>query len=401
MEPILVKVLDNLSLEGFDVPGDEYECGPDISDTETHAIFVRSAKILDMNKYPKLRLIIRVGIGVDTINIPAATQRGIQISNTGPATAGAVSEMVFAALGSHARNYRKSEAFVRSICAKDDESLRKQVEAGKSRHTGFELAGKTLAVIGLGNIGVLVANGGIARYMNVVGYDPSVTPDNMHQLDRWVKRVDMRTALSVADIVTVHVPLIEGNNGLIGKDQCAQMKDGCIVINYARKEIVDTVAMLDALDNGKVSAYLTDFAVMALRRHKRVHTSAHDGANTPEAQTRAMIMAIRQLVDYFEHGIVHNSVNFPNIDLLRPNTGETGVSRVIIINDNVLNIIRDVKNILGDTRLNVQSEIHKTRNSIGYGVIDLEGEISPEVIEKIRGLKGILHARAIWFPREQ
>lgn len=388
-----ILVLNNVSETGLKLFGDAYQIGPNVTDPE--AVIVRSAEV-DTDRYQSLIAVARAGAGVNNISVAKATEKGVCVFNTPGANANAVAELVFIMLGLYARRVDQALRFVQMLDG-DDAAIAARVEAGKSKFTGFELAGKTLGIVGLGKVGVLVANAGIERGMKVIGYDAFPTLTNMHELSPQVQIARrMQEVLLVADVFSVHVPLSEKTKNLIGVDQVALMKSDCILMNYARDGICDDAAILEALNIGKVKAFITDFPTKALLGNAGVICTPHLGASTAESEENCAIMAARQLKNYLEYGIVTNSVNFPAIEIFPTQAIR---SRLAIVNRDVPNMIAAITGVLGEAGVNIQAFTNESNGRIGYNLVDIEADVNDEVIERIRQLPKVLRVRALKFSK--
>jgi len=392
-----VRYFDEISPKGLKRFGDAYDVRRDV--LYAQAIIVRNSRI-KVDNFPKLLAVARAGAGVDKIDVERATELGIAVFNTEGENAQSVKEILFAALESNACNLREAERFVNDIVVDEAHGdFKSQYEAGKSAFVRHELRGQTLGIIGInGHIGRLVAKGGVGRGMRVVGYDkvPAIKKQKKIRRVRSVEQV-----LNKADVLTVHVPETPETRHMIGREQIVQMKDGCILINYAREDIIDTAAVLEALDSGKLGAYLTDFPTEELCRHGKVRCTPHLGASTYEAEERCATVAVLLLKAYLELCNVTRSVNIPANELPPPDTGETGVTRLGVIHQNVPNMLGRIDAIIGHAEINIRTNQNKTKGRIGYYLVDLEGAVPHEVIEEIERLKGILRVRAIRFPRQE
>jgi D-3-phosphoglycerate dehydrogenase len=304
---------------------------------------------------------------------------------------------VFIMLGIAARRVHHSLEFTKSLAAEeDDKVINDMVEKGKSRFSGFEMMGKTLAVIGLGKIGVLVANAGVNRGMNVIGYDPFPTLTNVHALSSRVELSHkLEDVMRAADVISVHVPLSEHTRHLIGAKQLAAARDGVVLINYARKGIYDDAAVLEAVKAGKVQFYVTDFPARALLGKDKVICTPHLGASTAESEENCAVMAVKQVRNYLEYGVVNNSVNFPVVEVFPQETART---RVIVINRDVPNMIALITQVLGAAGLNIQSFTNESNGKVGYNIIDLEQELPPGVENALTGIENVIRVRVLRFP---
>jgi D-3-phosphoglycerate dehydrogenase len=351
--------------------------------------------MIQTNDYPTLLAVARAGAGVNNISIKEATDQGVCVFNTPGANAKAVAELVFIMLGMYARQVNKALSFCRTLVTFNDVDIPHLVEKRKSQFTGFEIAGKTLTVIGLGKIGVLVANAGIEHGMNVIGFDAFPTLSNMHQLSPKVviaKRLE--DALAKADVLSVHVPLNEKTKHMIGASQLSHMKSGVILMNYAREGIYDDDAVIQALDRGKVKAYITDFPSQKLLENEAVMCTPHLGASTNESEENCAVMAVKQLKNYLEYGVVSNSFNFPTVEAY---PHQATINRLVVISQDVPNMIAKITSVFGEADINIQSYTNESNGTIGYNLVDVATTIPDEVAEKVRALPQVLQARVIAF----
>jgi D-3-phosphoglycerate dehydrogenase len=389
-----IRTLNKLSEDGLRQFGAGYHVSADIANPE--AILLRSAT-LHTDDYPNLLAVARAGAGVNNISVGSATEKGICVFNTPGANANAVAELVFIVLGMHARKVDKALEFVRPLVTKDNPRITALVEEHKATFRGFELAGKTLGIIGLGKIGVLVANAGVERGMKVIGFDAFPTLANMHQLDRRVVVArKMDEVLCQADIVSIHVPLLKETTHLIGERQIALMKDGVVLINYSRERICNDDAVMEALHIDKLSAYLTDFPTRELLENDKVICTPHLGASTNESEENCTQMAARQLKNYLEYGIVANSVNFPTLEVFPHQNTRT---RLVIVNRDVPGMIATMTGIIGKAGINISAFTNAGNGTVGYNLVDIDTELAGNVEETLWGCSGILRVRTIRFPR--
>ncbi len=390
-----VQTLNNISPQGLKHFSDDYTLLADAGGSPD-ALLVRSA-LVDAEDYPTVQCIARAGAGVNNITIDKATDRGICVFNTPGANANAVAELVFIMLGVAARRVHQSIEFTRTLASEeDDKILNEKVEKGKSRFAGFEMMGKTLVVIGLGKIGVLVANAGLQRGMHVIGYDPFPTLTNAHALDSRVEMShDLEAAIRSADVISVHVPLSEHTKNLIGEKQLATLRDGVVLLNYARKGIYDDAAVLKAIASGKVQAYITDFPTRALLANDKVICTPHLGASTAESEENCAVMAVKQVRNYLEYGVVNNSVNFPVVEVFPQSSTRT---RVIVINRDVPNMIASITQVLGAAGLNIQSFTNESNGKVGYNIIDLESDIPAGMEATLSAIENVIRVRILKFP---
>jgi D-3-phosphoglycerate dehydrogenase len=302
-------------------------------------------------------------------------------------------------LGIAARKIDKSLEFSQSMAKEaDDKVINEKVEKGKSQFSGFELQGKTLGVIGLGKIGVLAANAGLQHGMTVIGYDPFPTVANVHLLNPRVEITPkLDEIIAKADVITVHVPLSDKTRNLIGEAQLKKAKQGVILMNYARKGIYDDAAVIAAMDAGKVSFYINDFPSKALLGRPNVICTPHLGASTAESEENCAVMAVNQLKNYMEYGIIANSVNFPIIESYPEEHTRT---RVVVINKDVPNMIAQITQVIGKAGLNIVSFTNASNGKIGYNIIDLDKDVPDALVESIQGVDKVIRVRVLRFPQK-
>lgn len=384
-----ILTLNNISVAGLEkLPRDHYEVASEIQHPD--AILLRSFKMHDMEIPASLLAVGRAGAGVNNIPVDKMSERGIPVFNAPGANANAVKELVVSGMLLACRNICQAWGFARELEG-DDSVISKQVESGKKNYVGFELPGRTLGVIGLGAIGVQVANIALALGMNVVGYDPEITVQRAWQLSSDVQQASsIDDLLARVDFVTFHVPLIDATRGLINADRLKNMKDNVVILNFARNGIVDDQAVVDALDSGKVYAYVCDFPSNLLKQHPRVITLPHLGASTKEAEDNCAVMVAEQVRDYLESGNVTNSVNFPEMNMPR-NEGH----RIAVVNRNVPNMLGQVSTALANADLNIIDMLNKSRGDLAYTLVDVDGEVTEGVLSGISAIKGVLSVRAV------
>ncbi len=382
-----IQTLNNISAEGLQrLPRDRYEVAADIGQPD--AILVRSAKMHDMVLPDSVLAVARAGAGVNNVPVAALSKRGIPVFNAPGANANAVKELVVAGMLLGARNLCQAWDFVGHL-KEDGAALDKAVEAGKKQFVGFELPGRTLGVIGLGAIGVQVANAALALGMRVVGFDPQITVERAWQLSSAVEQArNLDELFGRADFVTVHVPLVDATRGLINEARIRLMPKKAIVLNFSRGEIVDETAIIAALGEGRLTAYICDFPSRALIGNPRVIALPHLGASTHEAETNCAVMVTENLRSYLEDGVIRYSVNFPEADVPR-----TGSHRLTIANANVPNMVGQISTCLGDAGLNIADLLNKSRGEIAYTIVDLDGETSSGTLARIRSIPGVLNVR--------
>lgn len=387
-----IATLNKISPEGLNLFGSDYEVGDGLSSPD--AILVRSSQ-LDTDGYPETLAIARAGAGVNNITVEKATASGICVFNTPGANANAVAELVFTVLGVYARNILPGIAFATATAEStdSDKEIDEKVEKGKGKFAGFELAGKTLGVIGLGKIGVLVANQGVRTGMKVVAFDPFPSIENIHLLSSSVKIAKSTAEVTKAcDVLSVHVPLSDKTRGIVNADLLAGVKDGAILVNYSRGPIVKDADVIAALDSGKLRAYLHDFPSKALNAHPKAVGTPHLGASTEESEENCATMAVNQLKSYLELGNVVNSVNFPVCESVPSDKVQT---RLIVINKDVPNKIAAITKVLGDAGVNIASFVNKSNGKVGYNIIDVEGDVPQAAVDAVKASDDVIRTRVI------
>lgn len=387
-----IKILNNIAQEGLDLLGAGYTMSNDEQDPE--GILVRSAHV-DTDDYNSLLAVARAGAGVNNITVQTATEKGICVFNTPGANANAVAELVFIMLGISARKIHLAIEFCRSLSGLSDAELTTRVEAQKKAFRGFELAGKTLGVLGLGKIGVRVANGGIQRQMNVIGFDPSPALENIHQLSREVSLArNWREAVSRANVLTLHMPFNEKLRNFVNRDIIKRLPQGAVLVNYARGPLVDEADVLEALESGRLDSYITDFPTTQMLGHPKVISSPHLGASTEESEEQCSCMAVNELKDYLEYGTITHSVNFPTVESIPSDTVHT---RLIMINRDVPGMIGFASQKIGAHGINISSYLNESNGAVGYNIIDLEAPVPDEVVGEIAAHKDVVRTRTIVF----
>ena len=368
------------------LPAEQFTVTGDASDPD--AILVRSADLHGETFSPDLKAIARAGAGVNNIPVDRCSETGIVVFNTPGANANSVKELVVAGLLLSARRIVEGVSWVRENAAPD---LGDRVEKEKKRFAGTEIMGKKLGVVGLGAIGVMVANAAEAMGMTVVGYDPYISVASAWGLSRSVERADsLDVLLSAADYITLHVPLNDTTKGMIGKRELALMKDGVRILNFARNGLVNEAELTAALQSGRVERYVTDFPTAAVAGHPSVIPVPHLGASTDEAEENCAVMAARQLRDYLEHGIIENSVNFPECRL-----EPTEHQRILIANRNIPNMVGQVTTILARYGINILDLLNRHRGDLAYNIIDIDGNVSTKTVEELRAIDGVIFVRTI------
>jgi D-3-phosphoglycerate dehydrogenase len=385
-----IQTLNQISPKGLArLPAAGYQVGPQVSAPD--ALLVRSADLHQLAIPATVRAIGRAGAGVNNIPVAQMSRRGIVVFNAPGANANAVKELVLAGLLLAARNIGPAWLFARSL-AGDDATIDAAVEKGKKDFVGFELPGRTLGVVGLGAIGVEVANSALALGMKVLGYDPQITVQRAWQLSSSVAQAQsLEDLFTRCDATSVHVPLTDQTRHLVNAARLKLLPAGATVLNFARAGIVDDAAVLAALDTRHLHAYVCDFPNAALKDHPRVVTLPHLGASTGEAEENCAVMVAEQLRDFLENGNIRNSVNFPEAVLSRvPNT-----TRLAITNSNVPNMVGQISTCLAAAKLNIADLLNKSRGEFAYTLIDADGAVGQDVVDKIAAIPGVLSARLI------
>lgn len=383
-----VHCMNVIAKVGTDQLGDNYELVDSLDDA--NAIMVRSAKLHDTVFPESLLAIGRAGAGVNNIPLDRCADEGIVVFNTPGANANSVKEAVIAALLMASRDYVGGVEWVRENS--DDPDIGKSAEKAKKQFAGNEIAGKTIGVVGLGAIGALVANAARSLGMKVLGYDPYLSIKAAWSLDRHVKHVtNLDDVLTGSDFVTIHVPAMPSTKGMIGRDQIAKMRDGVIFLNFSRDSLVDEQAMAEALEDGHVSCYVTDFANSVSANMKNSIVFPHLGASTDEAEDRCAIMAAKELKDYLENGNIVNSVNFGEVDL-GPIMAD---ARVAVFHKNVPNMIGNITSILSDAGVNIENMTNKSKGEHAYTLIEVTGSVSQEAADRIAAIEDVIRVRVI------
>ena len=382
-----ILTLNNISVQGLQrLPRESYEVASEISHPD--AVLVRSFKMHDMEIPSTVAAIGRAGAGVNNIPVDDMTKRGVPVFNAPGANANAVKELVLAGLLMASRNIPSALKFASELQGSDSE-ISTAVESGKKNFVGTELPSKTLGVIGLGAIGLRVANAALSLGMKAVGYDPLISVQSAWQLSSGVQQaVSVDHLFSQCDAISVHVPLVDATRGLVNAERIKMMPKGGILVNLARGGICDDSAVIGALDGGHLHAYVCDFPTGQLLAHPKVIGFPHLGASTDEAEVNCAIMVADSVRDYLEDGTVHNSVNFPEAIMPR-----NGGSRITIANANVPNMVGQISTILANADLNIADLLNKSRGEVAYTIIDLDGGITEETLNAIRGIKGVLTLR--------
>ena len=385
-----ILTLNNISVAGLErLPREGYEIASEIQHPD--AILLRSFKMHEMEIPASLKAVGRAGAGVNNIPVDKMSEKGVVVFNAPGANSNAVKELVIAGMLIACRNIAQAWDFSRNLEGTDEE-IGKATEAGKKNYGGFELPGRTLGVVGLGAIGVRIANAALSLGMNVIGFDPGITVKGAWQLDAAVKQANsVDELLNNSDFITFHVPLIDATKNLINEDRLKGMKDNVVVLNFARSGIVDDEAMVAALDSGKAYAYVCDFPTNLLKKHPRTITLPHLGASTREAEENCAIMVADQVKEYLENGNITNSVNFPEVVMPRAE----GTHRLTIANANMPNMLGQISSDLANAGLNIVDMLNKSRGDIAYTVVDVDQAVPQSLVDELAGIEGVLAVRAI------
>jgi D-3-phosphoglycerate dehydrogenase / 2-oxoglutarate reductase len=387
-----IKKVNNIAKAGLRQFNEQFAVSAE--EEQPDAIVLRSSP-LNVDDYPSLLAVARAGAGTNNINGDRATEKGICVLNTPGANANAVVDLIFPMIGVWRRKIYLGIEFCKSLSTLPADQVNREVEARKAAFRGEELAGKTLAVIGLGQIGVRLANGGVFRHMEVKGYDPAPAMANVHQLSPKARICrSLRDAVGDADVVSLHLPLNEQTRNLVNDEFIARMKRGTLLVNYSRGPIVDEEAVLRALDSSHLEAYLCDFPSPALVRHDRVLTTPHLGASTSESEENCATMAVRELIGYLKYGNIVHSVNFPNVESTPADQIHT---RLIVINRDVPGMIAFVTNVFGAHQVNIASYLNRSNGQVGYNIIDVESAVPASVVNEIGQNQDVIRTRVINF----
>ena len=383
-----VKTLNKISSIGLNrFPLDRFEVSSE-SDLPD-AILVRSSDMNEMELPASLKTVARAGAGVNNIPVARCTERGVIVFNTPGANANSVKELVLAGLLLSSRRILEAVEWTKGLSTSD--RVPEIVEQSKSRFKGPEIKGKTLGVIGLGAVGVLVANGAVALGMKVIGHDPFISVESAWGLSREVRRAAfMDNLLAESDYITLHIPLSDATRGIIDKSKFTLMKKGVRLLNFARGGLVSEKGLVEALDDGTLGCYVTDFPEASLIGHENVLPVPHLGSSTPEAEDNCAVMAVDQIVSFLSTGNIKNSVNFPTCEL--PPTGE---SRIVIANRNVPNMVGQVTTVLANKSTNISDMLNRHHENFAYNIIDVEGKVTEETIKTLGQIDGVVMVRLI------
>jgi len=384
-----VLTLNNISIAGLDkLPRDNYEIASEIQHPD--AILLRSFKMHDMEVPETLKAIGRAGTGVNNIPVDKMSEKGIVVFNAPGANANAVKELVLAGMLMACRNIGPAWDFARGLTGSDDE-ITKAVESGKKNYGGFELPGKTIGVVGLGAIGRAVANMAEDLGMKVIGFDPGLTVEGAWQISSTVEQANsFDEMLPKVDFMTFHVPLIDVTKNMLNSDRVKMLKKTAVILNFARNGIIDENALVDALSNDNLYGYVCDFPSNHLKDIKGVVTLPHLGASTADAEDNCAIIVAENIKDYLENGNIKLSVNFPEVNMPR-----TKGTRITIANSNQPNIIGQISTDLADAGLNIIDMVNKSKGDLAYTIVDVNDNVSDDVVELIKGIKGVLSVRVL------
>lgn len=386
-----IHCLNNISSHGTDLLDPEKYAVCD-SLEEAEGILVRSAAMHDMEFPAGLRAIARAGAGVNNIPLDRCAEEGIVVFNTPGANANAVKEIVLCSLLLGSRGILEGIDWCNENA--DDENLAKAAEKAKKQFAGHEIKGKKLGVIGLGAIGAEVANAAVDLGMDVYGYDPFVSVSAAWKISSPVHHItDLQDIFRTCDYITIHVPAVKDTIGMIDAHACSMMKEGVVLLNFSRDTLVDNAALSIVLDSGRVKKYITDFATPEVMKMKNAVVLPHLGASTAEAEDNCAIMAVREMVDYFENGNITNSVNYPACDM---GVCPKGMTRLAMLHKNVPNMIAHITTVLGDDNVNIANLMNKARGDHAYTLVDLNQPASDEAMEKMRAIDGVRRVRMIY-----
>ena len=382
-----ILVLNQISANGLKrLPAEVYTTGKDMADPD--AVLVRSADMHGIDIPASVKAIGRAGAGTNNIPVKAMSSRGVPVFNAPGANANAVKELVLAGMLMAARNLAPAQRFVEKLDPASAD-LDKTVEDGKKNFAGYELAGQTLGIIGLGKIGCLVADAAIKLGMNVLGYDPDITVDAAWSLPAQVKKAaSVSDVLKNANFISLHVPLVDATRDLVNEKNVGITKPGAVLLNFSREGVVNDAAVLAALDSGQLGWYVCDFPSGKILRHAKVVALPHLGASTREAEENCAIMVADQLRDYLEHGNVANAVNFPQVSMARESR-----FRVAIANANVPNMLGQISTAMANAGLNIHNMVNKSRGDMAYTLVDVDSPVSDSVIAALKGIEGVLAVR--------
>ncbi|VAW54327.1 D-3-phosphoglycerate dehydrogenase [hydrothermal vent metagenome] len=384
-----IKTINNISDKGLSrLPSEAYAVSPETDDPD--AIILRSQNLHEMDIPANLKVVGRAGAGTNNVPVEKLGNQGVVVFNAPGANANAVKELVIAGMLLACRNICQAWQYAENVEGSDEEQ-NKAVEAGKKKYVGYELPGRTLGVVGLGAIGVEIANVAIALGMRVIGFDPTITVKSAWKMSSDVEEMEnVDELIKQSDFITFHVPLIDATRNLMNAERIATMKDGAVILNFARHGIVNDDAVLSALESGKLGAYVCDFPAQKLKSNDRVITLPHLGASTAEAEENCAMMIADQIKDFLENGNIKNSVNFPAVKLPRG-----GKSRIALTHKNMPDMIAKISTAVGDAGYNIHHMRNESRNELAYTLMDIECEIGNDLIDKFSAIEGVLKARQV------
>ena len=393
MSKYQVLVLNKIASLGTKrLPAQQYEIGSEIAKPD--AILVRSAKMHDMDIPVGVQAIGRAGAGTNNIPVTEMSKRGVVVFNTPGANANAVKELVLAGMLMAARNIGPAMHFVARLQG-DDATLSKVVEEGKKNFVGIELPNRTLGIVGLGAVGGMVADTALKLGMKVLGYDPEITVDAAWRLSSEVKRVlGVDELFKHSDFITLHVPLMDATRHLVNAERIAMMKQGAVLINFAREGVIDEQAVIDGLDSKKLRAYVCDFPTERMKSHPNVMALPHLGASTQEAEDNCAVMVVDQVREYLDNGNISNSVNFPAVYMPRE-----APHRVAVVSANIPNMVGQISTAMADEGINIHNMVNKSRADIAYTMLDLDSPAPLAALNKIKAIAGVMNVREL--PQKQ
>lgn len=378
-----IQTLNKISKKGLAVLDENYTCADEVENPD--GIILRSFKMHDMELPASLRAVARAGAGVNNIPIDKCTEQGVVVFNTPGANANAVKELVLAGLLLSSRKIVQGIEWAKTLSNEGD-AVSGLVEKGKSNFVGPEIDGKTLGVVGLGAIGVRVANAAHHLGMDVIGYDPYLSVDAAWNLTRFAKKANsLDELLQKADYITIHVPATPATKGMFNSEAFANMKKGARLLNFSRGELVDEADVQAALESGDLSCYIIDFASEALLKNDKVICMPHLGASTPESEENCAVMAASEIKDFLENGNIKNSVNFPNCDM-----GKVNGARVTVLHKNVPSMIKNITDVFASDGVNIANMLNKSKGDNAYTMIDIEGRCDSSVVDEIQAMDGVI-----------
>ncbi len=388
MTVFTIQTLNNISARGLSrLPTDRYATASDAATPD--AIMLRSADLHEVVIPDSVRAVGRAGAGTNNVPVATLSKRGVPVFNAPGANANAVKELVIASLFLAQRHICQAWGYVKALEG-DDATLEQAVEKGKKKFAGHELPGRVLGVVGLGAIGVEVANAAHRLGMHVIGFDPELTVQRAMQLSSSVERTSSIDDLFArSDMITLHVPLVDGTKNLVNAARLKLMRDGGAILNFARAGIVDTAALLEALDRGTLASYICDFPTNAVKNHARVIALPHLGASTEEAEENCAIMVADTLRDFLEHGNIRHAVNFPDASMPRT----ANATRLALATENVPNMVGQITSVVASAHLNIANLLNKSRGDLAYTIIDIDGAIPASMTDTLRAIPGVLSLR--------